>query len=62
MTIAGNINLNTNKGGKFLKKLWCCVGGKVQQGNLVLTTELNTLIGHRKDCKGFTLYRGQLMF
>ena len=29
MTIAGNIKLNANKGGKFLKKLWCCVGGKV---------------------------------
>ena len=24
-------------GGKFLKKLWCCVGGKVQQGNLELS-------------------------
>ena len=20
-----------NKGGKFLKKLWCCVGGRVEQ-------------------------------
>ena len=29
----------TNKGGKFLKKLWCCVGG-VLQDNLVLSTEL----------------------
>ena len=26
--------------GKFLKKLWCCVSGIVQQGNLVLSTEL----------------------
>ena len=26
--------------GKFLKKLWCCVSGRVQQGNLVLSTEL----------------------
>ena len=29
-----------NKGGKFLKKLWCSVGGRVRQGNLVLSTEL----------------------
>ena len=29
-----------NKGGKFLKELWCCVGGRV---NLVLKTELKTL-------------------
>ena len=28
------------KGGKFLKKLWCCVCGRVQQDNLVLSTEL----------------------
>ena len=26
--------------GKFLKKLWCCVGERVLQGNLVLSTEL----------------------
>ena len=24
-----------NKGGKFPKKLWCCVGGRVYQGNFV---------------------------
>ena len=28
-----------NKGGKFLKKLWCCRGGRVYQDNLVLSTE-----------------------
>ena len=33
---------------KFLKKLWCCVGGRVQQGNLVLTTELKMYICHRR--------------
>ena len=38
----------TNEGDKFLKKLWCCVGGRKQQGNLLLATELITLIGHRK--------------
>ena len=37
-----------NKGGKFLKKLWCCVGGRVKQGNLVLSTELITEIGKAK--------------
>ena len=31
-----------NKGDKFLKKLCCCVGGKVEQGHLVLSTELTT--------------------
>ena len=30
----------SNKGAKFLKKLWCCVGGGVKQENLVLLTEL----------------------
>ena len=30
------------KGGKFLKELWCCVGGRVQQGYLVLSAELIT--------------------
>ena len=30
------------EGGKFLKKLWCCVSGRVQQGSLVLSTELIT--------------------
>ena len=29
-----------DKGGKFLKRLWCCIGERVQQGNLVLSTEL----------------------
>ena len=23
------LNLVTNKGGKFIKKLWCCVGGSI---------------------------------
>ena len=31
-----------NKGGKFLKKLWYCVDGRVKQGNLVLSTTLIT--------------------
>ena len=31
-----------NKGGKFLKKLWCYVNGRVQHGNLVLSTEFIT--------------------
>lgn len=29
---------NESKWGKFLEKLWCCVAGRVQQGNLVLLT------------------------
>ena len=29
-------------------KLWCCVGERVQQGNLVLPTRLKTGSGHRK--------------
>ena len=34
--------IQMNQWSKFLKKLWCCVGGRVQQGNLVLLTELLT--------------------
>ena len=34
--------LQSKKGGKFLKKLWCCVGGRVEQGNSVLSTDLIT--------------------
>ena len=33
-----------NKGGKFLKKLWCCLGGRVYKDNLVLSIELLPLI------------------
>ena len=29
-----------NKGGKFLEKLWFCIGGRKYQGNLALPTEL----------------------
>ena len=41
-----NFNLSLNNlhilelGGKFLKKMWCCVGGGVYQDNLVSSTEL----------------------
>ena len=28
------------KGGKFLKKLWCCISGRVIAANLMLTPEL----------------------
>ena len=31
-----------HKGGTFLKKLWCCVGGRVWQGDLVLSIQLIT--------------------
>ena len=31
--------LLSRKGGKFLKRLWSCVGGNIQD-NLVLSTEL----------------------
>ena len=44
-----SVHLHKNTGGKFLKKLWCCVGGRVKQGNLVLSTELITLICHRRQ-------------
>ena len=29
-----------HKGGKFLKKLWCCVGVGIEQDNLVSFIEL----------------------
>ena len=28
-----------NRGGKFLKKLWCCVGRQICLDNLVLSTD-----------------------
>ena len=33
-----------NKGGKFLKKLWCCLSGGVYQDNLLLSIKLLPLI------------------
>ena len=42
-----------NKAGKFLKKLWGCVGGTVQQGSLALSTELIMLIGHHKEFESY---------
>ena len=27
--ISSRLNQSSNKGGKFLKKLWCCVGGSI---------------------------------
>ena len=35
--------------GKFLKKLWCCVGGGCDKKKLVLSTELIMVIGHDKE-------------
>lgn len=40
-----------NKGSEFLKKLWCFVGGGVQQGNSVLSAALITEISHSKEFK-----------
>ena len=36
-------------GGKFLKKLWCCVGGGCDKKKLVLSTELIMVISHYKE-------------
>ena len=55
-----------NKGSEFLKKMWCCIGGRVQQGNLVSSIELivvssielivvssiELIVGHCKEVKG----------
>ena len=30
------------RGVKFLKKLWCCVGERVEKGNLILLAEFIT--------------------
>ena len=35
--------------GMFLKKLWCCIVGRVQQDYLVLSTDLKKLISHHKE-------------
>ena len=39
---SNNLPRSEGIGDKFPKKLWCCVVGRVQQGNLVLSTELIT--------------------
>ena len=39
---AARYSCDVNKGDEFLQKLWCCIGGRVQQGNLVLSFELIT--------------------
>ena len=36
-------------GGKFLKKLWCCVDGGCDKKKLVLSTELMMVISHYKE-------------
>ena len=36
-------------GGKFLKKLWCCVGEGCDKKKLVLSTELIMVISHYKE-------------
>ena len=41
--------VSLHKGGKFLKKLWCSFSGRVEQGNLILSTELIMQIGHGKE-------------
>ena len=46
-----------NKGDKFLQKLRYCVSRRVQQGNLVLSYELITQFGYRKQFKSLRLER-----
>lgn len=38
-----------NKVAEFLKKLWCCIGGRFLKDNWILSTELMVKIGHRKE-------------
>ena len=40
--LATTEQLVSNQGGKFLRKLWCCVGGRIYKRNLILSTELIT--------------------
>ena len=49
-------SLNIREGGNFLKKLCCCVGGRVREGNLVLPTELVTKVGHRREFKSWRVF------
>ena len=35
-----NLSVKQVERGKFLKKLWCCVGGEYSKDNLVLSTGL----------------------
>ena len=48
---SGRLEQGKPWGGKFLEKLWYCAGGRVQQGNLVISTELITSVGHVKSLK-----------
>ena len=38
--VRGKTVLYSRKGGKFLEKLWCCIGEGVEQDNQILSTEL----------------------
>ena len=42
------------KGDKFLKKLWCCVGGSITRLFIVLSTKLTMQISHRKEIRKLT--------
>ena len=46
-----NKKIKINKGVKFLKKLWCSVGGWLQQGNLESSTELKCKLATAKSFK-----------
>ena len=43
--------IKINKGVKFPKKLWCSVGGRLQQGNLESSTELKCKLATVKSFK-----------
>ena len=43
------------KGGKFLKKLGCCIGGIAEQGSLVLSAELIAYIWQWREFKSWHL-------
>ena len=45
---------NFLKGGKFLKKLWCCVGGEYCKIIWFYSTGLIMWIGHRKEIRKLT--------
>ena len=44
-----------SKEGKFLQQQSCCVGGRIQQGNLVLSTELVTVKSFKADVSSVSL-------
>ena len=55
-----NLNLSLidrNKGGKFLKKLWCCVSGSITRQFGFINWVDNVNSGHHKEIQKLGMFR-----